>query len=209
MAVELPPLIVSPTLIPMPCPHPDQVHRPAAAGDRRLRPTPVLAARRSRAPATCRRPRPRLLLLRLLRRLLLLRLASVDSEPVLRPAASAACCRGGGGGGQAARRQHGRREAQLPAPRGHEHRRAAQARVECGDVGGLLRRFLERYSRGPLRVDDPMPGGGGSDIGAKAFRFPEVRIVLTLTLTLNSNPNPNPNPYSLALTLHKGACRAT
>ena len=66
--------------------------------------------------------------------------------------------------------------------------------VECGDVGGLLRRFLERYSRGPLRVDDPMPGGGRSDIGAKAFRFPEVRIVLTPTLTLNSNPNPNPNP---------------
>jgi hypothetical protein len=48
--------------------------------------------------------------------------------------------------------------------------------VECGDVGGLLRRFLERYSRGNLRIDDPMQGSGGSDIGAKAFRFAEVRI---------------------------------
>ena len=55
--------------------------------------------------------------------------------------------------------------------------------VECGDVGELLRRFLERYSRGTLRIDDPMQGGGGSDIGAKAFRFAEVRVLRVAVMT--------------------------
>mgnify|MGYP002834909375 CR=1 FL=1 len=62
--------------------------------------------------------------------------------------------------------------------------------VECGDVGGLLRRFLERYSRGTLRIDDPMQGGGGSDIGAKAFRFAEVRTVSVAGMAVRHLPCP-------------------
>ena len=60
--------------------------------------------------------------------------------------------------------------------------------VECGDVGELLRRFLERYSRGTLRIDDPMQGGGGSDIGAKAFRFAEVRVLRVAFMAVRHLP---------------------
>ena len=111
----------------------------------------------------------------------------------------------GGGDDEAAGKAAAEAAAEEAAAEEAEALAQAAPPVECGDVGGLLRRFLERYSRGPLRVDDPMPGGGGSDIGAKAFRFPEVRIVLTLTLPLTL-PLPLTLTLTLTLTPHT-ACR--